>query len=334
MSVSSISRFEELKASLDALYDEVDMIMSYSEIEDSKAFKQVLSRINSVYSDLSRITVNETEETAYKTLEAMMKDEHVRKARFDTKASEWLETFENPKEISSIVTAPRSLRSRSARSKSSSSSSVIKARAAAKLQIARLKVKQLQEQQRLQRERAERQQRRELEETEARQRREREEVAEQETIDILTASHELEQASLEHQVLEEELDRGGYIPEAEDEEWRLEASSVRVSNRPSPKLEINKIGIASNRPVTDNAQNLLSASTAPAPSVHVLKPKKFEESACENIPSTSGVKDVRFENNPAASSNSFNVTDFTFTRPVANAGQNLPATSTTPARFS
>ena len=146
MSVSSISRFEKVKASLDALYDEVDMIMSYSEIEDSEAFKQVLSRINSVYSDLSRITVNETEKTAYKTLEAMMKDEHERKARFDTKASEWLETFENPKEISSIVTAPRSLRSRSARSNASSSSSVIKARAAAKLQIARLKVKQLQDQ--------------------------------------------------------------------------------------------------------------------------------------------------------------------------------------------
>ena len=215
-----------------------------------------------MYSDLSRTTVNET---AYKTLEAMMKDEHVRKAIFDTKASEWLETFEiNPKEISSIVTAPRSLRSRSARSNASSSSSVIKARAAAKLQIARLKVKQLQNQQRLQRERAERQQRRELEETEARQRREREEAAEQETIDILTASHEFEQASLEHQFLEEELDRGEYIPEAQDEEWRLEVSSVKVSNRPSPNLELNNIGIASNRPVTDNAQNLQSASTAPA----------------------------------------------------------------------
>ena len=201
------------------------------------------------------------------------------------------------------MTAPRSLRSRSARSNASSSSSVIKARAAAKLQIARLKVKQLQDQQRLQRERAERQQRRELEETEARQRREREEAVEQETIDILTASHELEHASLEHQVLEEELDRGGYIPEAEDEEWRLEASSVEVSNRPSPNLELNKIGIASNRPVTDNTQNLQSTSTASAPSVHVLKPKKIEESAWKNIPSTSSVlsKDVRFENNPAAS---------------------------------
>ena len=93
MSVLSISRCKELKALLDALYDKADMIMSYSEIEDSEAFKQVLFRINSVYSDLSRKTVNETEETAYKTLEAMMKDEHVRKARFDTKASEWPETF-------------------------------------------------------------------------------------------------------------------------------------------------------------------------------------------------------------------------------------------------
>ena len=242
------------------------------------------------------------------------------------------------------MTAPRSLRSRSARSNASSSSSVVKARAAAKLQIARLKVKQLQDQQILQRERAERQQRRELEhaerqqrrkleETEARQRREREEAAAQETTDILSTSHELEQASFEHQVLEEELNRGGYIPEAEDEEWRLEASSVKVSNRPSPNIELNKIGIVSNRPITNNAQNLQSSSTAPAPSVHALKPKKIEESACKNIPSSSGVlsKDIRFENNPAASSSSFNLTDFTFTRPVTNAGQNLPATSTTPA---
>ena len=188
MSVSTISRFEELKASLVALYDEANMIMSYSEIEDSEAFKQVLSRINSVYNDLSRITVSETEETAYKAFEAMIEDEHVRKARCDTKASEWLETFEiNPKEISSIVIAPRLLRSRSACSNASSSSSVIKARAAAKLKIARLKVKQLQDKQRLQRERAECQQRRELTETEARQRREREKAAEQEAMDILSA---------------------------------------------------------------------------------------------------------------------------------------------------
>ena len=127
--------------------------------------------------------------------------------------------------------------------------------------------------------------------------------------------------------------RGEYIPEAEDEEWRLEASSVKVSNRPSPNLKLNKIGIASNRPVTDNAQNLQSTSTAPAPLVHVLKPKKIDESACKSIPSTSGVlsKDVRFENNPAASSNSSNLTGFTLTRPVTDAGQNLPTTSTTPA---
>ena len=39
MSVSSISRFEELKASLDALYHEVNMIMSYSEIENSEVFQ-------------------------------------------------------------------------------------------------------------------------------------------------------------------------------------------------------------------------------------------------------------------------------------------------------
>ena len=47
-----------------------------------------------------------------------------------------VETFEiDPNEISSIVTAPRSLRSRSARWNASSSSSDVKARGAAKLQI-------------------------------------------------------------------------------------------------------------------------------------------------------------------------------------------------------
>ena len=35
---------------------------------------------------------------------------------------------------------------------------------------------------------------------------------------------------------------------------------------------------------------------------------------------------------PQRASNSFNLTGFTFTRPVTDAGQNLPATSTTPAR--
>ena len=109
--------------------------------------------------------------------------------------------------------------------------------------------------------------------------------------------------------------------------------SVKVSNRPSPNLELNKIGIASKRPVAERPQNLQSTSTAPAPSVYVLKPKKIEESVCKNIPSTSGVlsKNARFENNPAACSNNFNLPGFTFTRPATDAGQNLPATSTTPA---
>ena len=140
-----------------------------------------------------------------------------------------------------------------------------------------MKAKQLQDQQRLQRELADHQQRRELEETEAqrrreleeteaRQRREREEATEQKNMDILSTSHELERALLKHQLLKEELDRGGYTPEAEDEEWRLEASSVKVSNRLSSSLEQNKIGTASNRPVTDDAQNLQSTSTALAPS--------------------------------------------------------------------
>ena len=87
MSVLSIFSFEELKALLDALYDEGNTIMPYAEVEDSKAFKQVLSRLNSMHSDWSRIAVDETEESSCKTLEAMMKDEHVRKVRFDTKAS-------------------------------------------------------------------------------------------------------------------------------------------------------------------------------------------------------------------------------------------------------
>ena len=109
--------------------------------------------------------------------------------------------------------------------------------------------------------------------------------------------------SKEQQVLEE-LDRGGYIPEAEDEKWRLEASSVEVSSRPSPSLKLNKIDTASNKPVINDAQNLQSTSTAPAPSVHVLKPKKIEESVCKNIPSISCARSkyVQFENNPAASS--------------------------------
>ena len=74
---------------------------------------------------------------------------HESKAKFDQKASQWLERANvDASKVASILSVSRSLRSKT-RSNVSCSSSVLKARAVTKEEVARLRLVQLQEKQSL-----------------------------------------------------------------------------------------------------------------------------------------------------------------------------------------
>ena len=155
---------------------------------------------------------------------------HESKAKSDHKASQWLEQANvDASKVASILSVSRSLRPKT-RSNISCSSSVLKARAVAKEEVARLRLVQLQEKQSLLEAEAAFKRKRDAEEAELRRmaleaelkritmeanlkrQREAEEAELERNRELLKATHELKEASIERQVFEEELERGGYIP--------------------------------------------------------------------------------------------------------------------------
>ena len=107
----------------------------------------------------------------------------------------------------------------------STSSSMAAAKLVAKEEVVKLKLKQLEEKREL--ERKQQRQRRCAEEERRREDEEREE--EQFNLELLKARHKTEEASLERQVIEEEIERGGYIP-SESENKPLK-SDIPTSSR-------------------------------------------------------------------------------------------------------
>ena len=169
--------------------------------------------------------------------EREVKLQHELKGRFDMRAADWLQSFKGiGKDVASIVTAPMTLRSRVSRnSQHSSTSSVNKAKAIAKEELARLKLKHLEQRQKLEQEEAERKRSFEQEEAERIRRQESERQRERQNMELLRARQEVQEASLERQVFEEELDRGGFIPLQDDFE-----SSRREPRSCAPPVEIVK----------------------------------------------------------------------------------------------
>ena len=150
-------------------------------------------------------------------MEAMQK--HAAKTVYDERATASLQRTRIEK-AASIVSAPRTLRSNIARSSSqlkskgmrsnstSTSSSFRFAKVFAKEEVARLRLKELQEKHELERKQEEMKRKQE----------------------IVNLTHELQEASLERQVLEEELDRGEYTP-AEESSEQLALPSTSQSAR-------------------------------------------------------------------------------------------------------
>ena len=131
--------------------------------------------------------------------------EHFVKAEFDISATDWLKSMK----VSSIEIAstsgPRTLRSNVSQSTisastHSSSSSASKAKLVAREELARIKLQNLQEKLRAESKKSKRK-RKEAEEEERRKH----------NLEMLKARQELEQVSLERRVVEEELDRGGFL---------------------------------------------------------------------------------------------------------------------------
>ena len=197
---------------------------------NSELFQNIVAKVNKTYCDQEQVLLLISDPAAKDFLVNEVQTLHESKAKFDQKASQWLErAIMDASKVASILSVSRSLRSKT-RNNISCSSSVLKARAVAKEEVARLRLVQLQEKQSLLEAEAAFKRKRDAEEAELRRialqaelkrivietnlkrLREAEEAELERNRELLKATHELKEASIEKQVLEEELERGGYIP--------------------------------------------------------------------------------------------------------------------------
>ena len=215
---------------------------------NSEIFQNIVAKVNKTYCDQEQVLLQISDPAVKDSLVNEVQTLHESKAKFDQKASQWLEQANvDGSKVASILSVSRSLRSKT-RSNISCSSSVLKARAVAKKEVARLRLVQLQEKQSLLGAEAAFKRKRDAEEAELRRmaleeklkrdaeeaelrrialeeelkritmeanlkrQREAEEAELERNRELLKATHELKEASIERQVFEEELERGGYIP--------------------------------------------------------------------------------------------------------------------------
>ena len=157
------------------------------------------------------------------------------------------------KEVSNIVFAARTLRSRTSAGKRNSksgsqSSTVLKAKLVAKEELAKLKLRHLEQKQRLERE---------MQEEMNKQKKKAEEK--RLSLELLQARQGLEEVSFECQVIEEEMEHGGYLlPEEKNAQfqepqvkWDLDNSNFPIFENQArlegPDSEVYSINIKSTR---------------------------------------------------------------------------------------
>ena len=221
-------KYATLNEKLQCLYEEAYSLMQ--EDTNSELFQNIVAKVNKTYCDQEQVLLQISDPAVKDSLVNEVQTLHESKAKFDQKASQWLERANvDASKVASILSVSRSLRSKT-RSNISCSSSVLKARAVAKEEVARLRLVQLQEKQSLLEAEAAFKRKRDAEEAELRRmaleaelkritieanlkrQREAEEAELERNRELLKATHELKEASIERQVFEEELERGGYIP--------------------------------------------------------------------------------------------------------------------------
>ena len=196
---------------------------------------------------------------------------HSEKARFDKNTAEWLAKVTRRDTDAPAATSVMASTLRSARSNGSSStsrSSLFLARTAAKREVARLRIRHLQEERDLQEKELDIQQQREDDERKLKQQRERETLRLEHQREALKALHVLQEAEIERQVFEEELERGGYIPPEDllpPETFKTAAQVTfndkpldrNVNSRPSTSrclTRVNSVGRSTIEPLVDVEQ--------------------------------------------------------------------------------
>ena len=146
--------FEDLEEHFEELYAKVDCLIADN--EDVFLIKANISSANSVCAEMENLALKETNEERKKFLENALKQHHAYRSAFEERASVYLSGKMSEKEVFNIVSAPRTLRSRTSagkrsRKSGSQSSSVLKAKLVAKEEIAKLKLKHLEQKQHLER---------------------------------------------------------------------------------------------------------------------------------------------------------------------------------------
>ena len=141
-------KLDNLAAKLGQLYSKAENVMlSDGSVAELLA---LLNKIITLYVQVEQIALNYCSENDSGETEAFRSEvnkQQAPKGIFDQKSTEWLKRYEmSTKDIASVVTAPRTLRSHSSRrSRHGLSSSIYRTQAVARTRLARLKLKHLQQ---------------------------------------------------------------------------------------------------------------------------------------------------------------------------------------------
>ena len=260
--------FDFLNKKLSSLYMKAETLIEQD--GDPESLNELLCEINDTYSLLEKAILNHEESSKGEFLSSNLSRLHSEKARFDKNTAEWLAKVTRPDTDAPAATSVMVSTLRSARlngSSSTSRSSLLLARTAAKREVARLRIRHLQEERDLQEKELDIPQQREDDERKLKQQRERETLRLEHQREALKALHFLQEAEIERQVFEEELERGGYIPPEDlPPETSKAAAQVtfndkpldrNVNSRPSTSrclTHVNSVGRSTIEPLVDVEQ--------------------------------------------------------------------------------
>ena len=202
--------FEDLEKRLKKLYTKVNCLIADN--EDVFLIKANILSANSVCAKMEHLALKETNEEIKKFLENTLKQHYAFRSAFDKRVSVYYSGKTKPlkeKEVSNIVSTTRTLRSCMSAGKRSSrngsqSSSVLKAKLVAKEELAKLKLKHLEQKQRLEREMQEemnRQQEKMNKQIELIKEKMKKAEEKKFCLELLQAHQGLEEVSLKHQVI-------------------------------------------------------------------------------------------------------------------------------------
>ena len=208
---STVEKLESITLQIEDYYEQANAIML--EKGSASALSTLVSKVNLLLKEFDKVAMNLSGTSKSEEKEAIDKQfrtVYARNKQFDIRVGNYLKSSEVAKrDIKSILNAPPTLRSHTSRSRrsthGSTSSSALRAKAVANQELARLRLQHLQE---------ELENKKKFEEM--KRQHQAMELEETGKIELLRATQELKEASLEREVIEEELDRGGYIDTAEE----------------------------------------------------------------------------------------------------------------------